>query len=285
METRSVLEPLEESAPLALEQAPARCAPLGCAWYHGIWQYLRILDVVSAPSRHGDFFSRTLSGLAKDGGFPRVLITGSADYSMLAHLLAAYEGAPAEVTVLDVCATPLFLCDWYVERQGSKVVTRAVDVLEYAPDRPFDLICTHSFLSRFEPDRRAELMAGWHRLLRLGGKVVTNTRLDPAWTDARAGFTADQARAFAQRVADAARAYSGPLPVDADAMAAHARRYAERYRTHSFRAEAEVRRLLEGGGFALERLETVTLGDGAAGRGPTTNQAATYLEIVAVRRD
>lgn len=43
-----------------------------------------------------------------------MLISGTADYSMLAHLLQAYRNVEAavHVTVLDRCETPLYLCRW-----------------------------------------------------------------------------------------------------------------------------------------------------------------------------
>lgn len=45
-------EPLLTSAPLARLAAPALChrgADDDCSWYHGYWQYLRLLGIVAAP--------------------------------------------------------------------------------------------------------------------------------------------------------------------------------------------------------------------------------------------
>jgi len=46
-------EPLAESAPVAWGLAPSLCAgdPAShdsCLWYHRIWQYLRLLDIITS---------------------------------------------------------------------------------------------------------------------------------------------------------------------------------------------------------------------------------------------
>src|SRR5262245_36311726 len=101
-------EPLELSAPLARRLAPQLChkdpaSGESCAWQHGLWQYLRILGMNHSPRAHAAFLLEALAATARPG--MRVLVSGAADYSMLAHVLAATRAA--EVTVLDVCETPL----------------------------------------------------------------------------------------------------------------------------------------------------------------------------------
>src|SRR4051794_2307280 len=112
-------EPLIRSAPLARVLAPEVCRPVGvgmrdCAPYHGWVQYMRLLDLVRSPQHRGQFFRWSL-GAAARAGKQRVLVAGAADYSMLAHVLAAYEGEgrTPEATVIDRCPTPLRLCEWY----------------------------------------------------------------------------------------------------------------------------------------------------------------------------
>src|SRR5690606_33228395 len=135
------------------------------------WQDLRLLGIKTTPADHFVFLdevvSETLSAPA------RVLIAGSADYSILAQLLAIDRHGAARITVTDHCETPLFLCRWYAERQGAAIETTVSDAVAFAADEPFDLICAHSFLSYFAPQRRPALMARWYDLLRPGGRVVT----------------------------------------------------------------------------------------------------------------
>src|ERR1700682_5975440 len=97
-------EPLVESAPLAHRLAQTHCRPLpatgeDCAWYHGFWQYLRLMGLAKTSGGQGAFLVETLRGLAGAGQSPRVMVSGSADYSMPAHALWAYrrEGATLQL--------------------------------------------------------------------------------------------------------------------------------------------------------------------------------------------
>ncbi|HVL37158.1 MAG TPA: hypothetical protein VM489_15920 [Burkholderiales bacterium] len=93
-----VAEPLLESAPLARRLAPQLCrrdprTRETCAAYHGFWQYARILGLGTAPDLHAGFLldgiARAVSGTRQ----PRIAISGAADYSMLAHVLAAWQAS------------------------------------------------------------------------------------------------------------------------------------------------------------------------------------------------
>ena len=293
MADRTVQEPVAESAPLARREAARLCRAdgpdrQGCAWYHGIWQYLRLLGVAAAPSRNAGFFLDTLEALARDGEFQRVLISGTADYSMLAYALQAYRngGATPRITVVDQCETPLFLCRWYAERLSQTIEIHTGNMLDFTPDDAFDVVCCHSFLSRIPPTQRAGLIAAWKRALRPGGKVVTNTRLNPSWSEQASGFTPEQIAAFRDQVYEEAVKQSDTLHIDPEEIAEDARRYAERSKTFSIRTQEEVIGLFEEGGFTLERFDlTETGGKLSTGKsGPGTAQKATYAEIVALRR-
>jgi hypothetical protein len=107
-------EPVVVTAPLARELAPVLCrgscmSKEDCSWYHAAWQFLRLFDMVSTPTWHADFYLEALHLCAISGKFPRVLVCGAADYSMLAHVLWAYKqvGTTCSVSVIDQCETPL----------------------------------------------------------------------------------------------------------------------------------------------------------------------------------
>ncbi len=292
MADRTVQEPVEESAALARRKAAEFCDPgdsaePGCALFHGLWQYFRIFGLASTPARNIGFFMGTLESLGRDGGFPRMLISGAADYSMPAHVLQAYRNveAPLQLTVVDCCETPLHLCRWYAERMSETMDTCANDILDFAPQEPFDATCSHSFLARFSPQQRKTLMSAWHRILRPGGKVITNARLNPSAPPDGSGFSPDQVTAFRDRFYREAVKHRDALGIDPDEMAEQARQYAERWITHSVRTSQEIADLFEDGGFQLDRLDIVEVaGRPDAGKvGPSTDQKATYAEIVATR--
>ena len=136
-----------------------------------------------------------------------MLVSATADYSMLAHLRCAYgaEGAALDATVIDNCETAVFLNEWYAARYQFPVTTECANILHYRSERPFDLVCTHNFLSRFDPESRRRLVARWHALLRVGGVVVTTQRVQPDATEEHGRPSLDEARR-----AEPARRRRGP---------------------------------------------------------------------------
>jgi SAM-dependent methyltransferase len=275
-------EPLEESAPLARCLAAQHCSAR-CGWYHGLWQHLRLLGLIEPWTRHAGFFRRALRKATAGRTRPRILICGAADYGMLAHVLAAARGRAAnwDITVIDLCDTPLALNRWYAKQLGVRIRTRRADILRYRSPRRFDAICTHAFFGRFSPHERIDLAARWRALLKPGGAVITVTPVREGDAGARVGFSAAQARAFAAVVLKAADERGMP---DAKRLGRMALAYARRHRVYRVRSLGSLRALLEDAGFNLVRLRR--LAPGGAPRctlhGPTVTGAA-YAHVVAVR--
>ena len=178
-------EPLLESARMMHTMAPMSCTRnhvdrVSCAWYHGAWQLLRLFDMVSSPSWHSDFYRKWLTdGLAGEGR-RRVLITGAADYSVLAYVIDAadangkLESKQLTAEVMDLCPTPLSACRWYADRFDLDITLHETDILEQtpilvrkvlgeAPDHGFDLIATDAFLTRFSREEVGRVLDNWHR--------------------------------------------------------------------------------------------------------------------------
>ena len=163
-----------------------------CVWYHRVWQYLRLLGIITSIRTNTSFLLDTFERLADT--HPRVLITASADYGMLAHLKHAFGDRPLDVTLVDRCPTSVRLNQWYADRLGFTLTTVCGDVLAVETDRPFDLVCTHNFVGRFDADARLRLARRWHALLRPGGVVVTTQRVRPGSRETRTSYTQEQAQ-------------------------------------------------------------------------------------------
>jgi SAM-dependent methyltransferase len=281
-------EPLAESAPVAWALAPTLCggdprSHDSCLWYHRVWQYLRLLDIITSIRTNTAFLQATLQRLAPT--HPRVLISGSADYGMLAQLRDAYGARPLEVTMLDRCPTSVAMNQWYADRFGLALTPICGDALAVEADRPFDLVCTHNFVGRFDDDARQRLVGRWHSVLRPGGVVVTTQRVRPGDAERFSVYTDQEARALADAVAAAGSAYDGELGVRLDELHDVAYQYALRKRSHIIaspdaivapfvRAGFEVNLADEGGG-AAER---------AADRPSSTAGLETYrMRIIATR--
>ncbi len=288
---KELQEPLELSAPLAWRLAPTLCrldsaTGENCSWLHRFWQCLRLMGLAATPERHFDFYRRGFDGVTGDNGSPRVLVSGAADYSMLAHLLAAFRARGVEpvVTIVEVCDTPLHLNQWYAERMSCRIETVRCSVLEYSAPAAFDAVCTHSFLGQFSRDRRPALAAAWRRVLRPGGMVITANPLRPLGADERNSFTAEQANAFRAVVQSKVETLSGLLQVEPRDVVRQAEIYARAQYGYPVRSGKEVIDLFESSGFKVDDLTcgpVASQGQTEAGGPGLRNKDVQYVSVIA----
>ena len=285
-------EPLELSAPLARQLASRLCrrnpaTGESCEWDHGLWQYLRILGLGPAPKRQADFYREAFEQLVDSGSRPRILISGAADYGMLALVIGLFRerGIEPEVTVVDVCETPLALNRWFAERESVEIQTQCSDILSYTSDVPFGLICTHSFFCYFSPAQRPALLAKWHALLRPGGGVITVAPIRPAAVCEPMGFTPAQAEVFCAAVMKRATEMHGILDIEPEEALRGAQRTVNRRRSYSVTSIEETRPLFEQAGFTMQRLLSAILTAQVDPEvsGPGTSGFANHAYIIAVR--
>jgi len=179
-----IAEPLLESAPVAFETAMARCssanAQRDCRAYHAVWQYLRLTDVIRAVRIDGPLFVAAIRAQAARAPLRRILISGSADYSMLAYLAhaAGSIGASPAFDVVDRCGTTLKMNEWYGARRGLTVRTILTDVNAFEPKESYDLIATHSFLHWPDADQRTRLFRNWRAWLAPEGRLCLSNRIE-----------------------------------------------------------------------------------------------------------
>jgi SAM-dependent methyltransferase len=255
-----LVEPLRISAPLAYRRAMAGCprdmagVGYGCYSYHGIWQYLRLFKFVEAVGADSSFYIDAFREMARDKKH-RVLISGTADYGMLAQILHGFglEGCAPDVQVVDLCETPLYLNRWYAERLRVSLKTTQAHILQFDA-HPVDLICTHSFMHNFRSADRPSLVSKWYQLLRPGGKVVLTNSLRDTTPALTRKYTSDEALVLRDGVRKAAQAHSSSIDLDPEALAEIAFDFATRRRRYNLRTIQEVRELFEGGGFRFEQL-------------------------------
>ncbi|MFZ5564431.1 MAG: class I SAM-dependent methyltransferase [Thermodesulfobacteriota bacterium] len=271
---------LPQSAPLAYREAESLCN--GCGWYHGAWQYLRLLGIVSPPYLQNEFYRAAIAPLAASGDYRKVCISGATDYAMADTIIDLWplpQKAP-EVIVVDHCETPLFLNRWYAGRVGIDIGTVCENMLDYRNDGGFDLICTHSFFGFFAPAQRGDLIQNWHRLLRPGGRVVTSNRIRPM-AEGRVGFSGQQARDFLTRVMDAGRSF-GRFDLAEKELEKMARAYAENYFSYPVTSAEELGGLFTAAGFSLERFD-ITGRENPVSGPPSTRGKSMRVDIVAVK--
>lgn len=244
----------------------------GCGWYHGVWQYLRLCGLVVTPDLHADFYHQAVvSGNPR----PRTLISGTADYAMLAILWPNTRRAAevSNVTVLDQCLTPLLISRWYAAELVRSVTTLQGDVLAVHASGSYDLIVTDAFVSRFEPGRRGGLLQAWSRMLSPGGRLVTTVRVEPAGAGGMVQASTEQAAAFGRRAAAAAERHAHALDVTPREIGERAERYAVRMRSYPLASPNALFAELQEAGFSVVWHEIAETGGEVA--------PATYLRLVA----
>jgi len=153
-----------------------------CAWYHGSWQYLRILNLVSTPFWHNDFYKLNIKREINTKNVDKILISGTADYAMLQHVHEALKDHNnIEIYILDICRTPLEICRWYrdIYMKNFTVIFLDKDIFKTDfKDEIFDIIVTDAFLTRFHEEDRKKIIGEWWRILKHNGVVITSIRLN-----------------------------------------------------------------------------------------------------------
>ena len=286
-------EPIASSALLAVELASTLChrdpvTGQSCAWYHGPWQLFRLMGLVMTPAQHAAFYFAALGSVARGRSAPRVLVSAAADYSTLGYVLAALRArnVDPEVTVVDLCETPLALNRWYAERIGYPIRTNHRDIFAYGDDGPFDIICTHAFLGRFTEKQRPTLVDRWRELLRPGGAVITVNRIQPAESAEARGFSQEQAREFREAVVRAAESLRPSATTNPIELARHADLYTTHQTVYPVRTREEFLGLFEQSGFTVDHISWAPIVAGARRdvSGPGVPGSSEYGRIVAIRR-
>lgn len=281
---------LVDAAPYAWELSRQSCRvdPAtgdSCRWHHGLWPWLRLMNLNTSPERFAGFYAAAFARALAGRDSPRILVSGAADFEMLAQVEAACRrvGAAAELAVVDLCETPLALNRWYAERRGLRLATERGDILDCVADRPFDVVCSDSFLGQFPVEARERLVARWASLLKRGGSVITVNRLRPdADAASRVGFSGEQASAFVDRVRDAASELPELIRPSQAELAFEAARYTQHQGAWPVRSAAELEALFARAGFEVVAVQVAPIaGEAPRATAPTLAGGALYARIEA----
>ena len=276
-------EPLVLSADLVHGVAPVICRgdhidANDCSWYHGTWQYLRLLDLVSTPTWHHDFYMGQLSkAISSETDSAAIAITGTADYSMLAYAMSAARAVsnPAQYHIVDFCPTPLFACQWYGNKNNTAVATYATDFLEFSKNHAsqFSVVCTDAFLTRFRDNDVKSVIDGWRNILRYEGRLITTVRLHNRALVAR--NSEDAVSDFRNRASQRASRWTQFLRIRSNEIAIQAERYARTMVSNPIGDENEVVRLLNEGGLKIIHSEVADV--------PGELYPSIYLRVVCAK--
>jgi hypothetical protein len=216
-----------------------------CAWYHGTWQYLRLLDMVAVPDWHREFYHKALGKILRRKPNANVLISACADYGMLAmlHEAMGLTGATPKIVIYDICKTPLLSCQWYAKRHGIAIETKCDNIITNPiPEAPFDLIVTDEFFTVLKAEYKPLITNKWKQLLKPGGSAVTVAMLGSETTP-------DLRRSYAERARQLLEAsngnfLSGQNEQQTEAVIDRFVTFAELHTRHMVTSENEVHSLL-----------------------------------------
>lgn len=244
----------------AKNQGAAEVQPVeSCDWYHGTWQYLRLLNMVAVPPWY-EFYNEALSNVLRQRPNAEVLISAAADYGMLATLHDAIRatGAAPRIVLYDICRTPIRACQWYAERHGLSIECVCANLLTCdIPPASFDLIVTDEFLTVIKSEDKGQIVKRWRELLKPGGSLVTTAMMGgPTTPELRRGYAERARRQLAANPASFPHHNNG----HSNELQRRLEIFASVHTRHMLADEAEVRRLFAGFG-TFSCVSTATPGE------------------------
>jgi len=164
----------EHAARLAYALSAVHCG--NCRGYHAVWPYLRLIDPPRGVDGDRDQLLGVLAPLLHEGS--AVLLAGSADAGLAECVLDAAADRPVDLTVVDLCETPLRQCEALLgERAAGRLFTRRASITGQAVAPPVDLIVAHSVLSFLSAKDLSKAGAFIAQSLRPAGRLVMTTAL------------------------------------------------------------------------------------------------------------
>lgn len=230
-----------------------------CHAYHRAQLYLRMIGARRGILGDAPFMMDAFRSAAREGA-SRVLISGTAEYGIMAVLLHAYEleDVTPSVTVIDLCETPLAVCRWYAERKGIEIETAACDILKFEADAPFDVVASHFFVGRFRPDDRVTVARRWYDSLGPKGLAITAQRIHPDIPGGIQTYEPDEIARCVKRVLQAAKDFEEGLAVAPEAIASDIEDYLASTRRSRIGTPEEMWEPFERAGFVRETFDSLS---------------------------
>ncbi|WP_432737415.1 hypothetical protein [Maridesulfovibrio sp. FT414] len=243
---------LQESSDIMYQYAKKNCLnnhTCDCFWYHSSWQYLRLFGGVHSQELHfnsyKDFFTQNRHNDLN------ILISGTADYAILHHLhpFLISHSNKIQIYIIDICTTPLKICQWYVDRlqlpDNITFTTIREDIFRCSlPNNFFNLITSYSFISRFKHVQQKEIIEIWKKLLNKYGSIITSDRVmqreryDTAFKESNL-----DKKKFVEKIMTRYNQKGIKLSITKATLAAMAYKYIDQIRTYSIASDLQFKNL------------------------------------------
>jgi SAM-dependent methyltransferase len=241
------IERLGEIAAEAYAVAGRFCG--SCRNLHALWPYIRLSRSSTGLEHNGSVLETALRAFIGEG-LRKILIAGAADTGLLSLVLRAADDFEVDVTVLDVCPSPLELCRRLAGQWSIPVRTVKQDLADLDERQEFDLVLVHGTLHFIAGEKRLNVLARIQQGLRPNGRLVllfNTSRPSTIRTDDK--FHVD----YAESVVNELRQLAVPLP-DSESefirrLSDHSRQRQER--EGAFANPGDAEQLLETAGFEI----------------------------------
>jgi SAM-dependent methyltransferase len=163
------IERLGDIAAEAYEVAGRLCG--SCRNLHALWPYIRLSRSSTGLEHSGSVLEAALRSFVGEG-LRKILIAGAADTGLLSLVLRAADDFDMDVTVLDVCGSPLELCRRFAGKWSIPMKTVKQDLADLSERQAFDLVLVHGTLHFIAAGKRSRILVRIHRALRPNGRLL-----------------------------------------------------------------------------------------------------------------
>lgn len=252
--------PSHAAAERAFVIAQSHCN--SCHAYHAVWPYLRLLKDQRGVDADRDLLEPMLARLLAPGA--RVLLAGSADAGLAELVLDAANRRPIELTVVDICDTPLIQCREIEDLPAGSTITVERGTISGSQGLgQFDLVVAHSVLAFLDEKELSSTAAFISSSLAPGGHFLLATGLSSKCVSL-------DVDAFCQNVLTQMAELGVPLPCPQEVFEDLLRGYAKlrRKRKNPFADQDSLLSWLHASGFEpievhAKRRGTAVLADGS----------------------
>ena len=245
-----------------------------CEWYHSAWQYLRVIDKVSSPTWHFDFYFEEFNRLITNE--TKILVSGTADYSILAliYFVANKKNVSPKIWVCDLCNTPLSICQSFAIRNNFLISVLQGDIKSIEIPQKFDIITTDAFLTRFPFSEKELIINKWSLLLSEKGTIITTVRIEENIKQNDEIRTDSKMEIYKQEVESATT--NSPLALQVEKIKNLAGEYISHIVSIPFTSNKEIKNIFSKFGLAIQISENVVV------KGEV--KPTTYFRLIASRQ-
>lgn len=172
-----------------------------CDWYHGSWQFMRLLNMVAVP-RWYHFYHDALVTKLRQKPNACIMISACADYGMLHAVHAAIQDTNANPTIIvyDICNTPLKNSQWYAQKHNLDISCFCENIITADIEESFyDLIVTDEFLTVLKNPYKPLIIEKWKKIIKPDGAIVTTAMIGGLTTpELRQGYAKRARKLFEQ---------------------------------------------------------------------------------------